>query len=102
MMLEVKSFFALRLHGYQHIFFAALAGTFGAVTDWRWMLSELLEAGPSGFQLIYYRFSSLTPVMYSSGFNSFLQSQRQELRKQRTAQLHRVPPSLRTISDYIR
>lgn len=62
MMLEMKSFFALRLHGHQCIFSALLAGIFGAATDWRQMLSELLDAGPSGFQLSYYRFSSLTPV----------------------------------------
>lgn len=64
-MLEMKSFFALRLHGHQHIFFAALASTFRAVADWRWMLSELMEACPSGFQLSYYRFSSVTYPLWS-------------------------------------
>lgn len=74
MMLEMKSFFALRLHGHQHLFFVALTGTFRAVADWRQMLSELTEACPSGFQLSYYRFSPLTLVMYPPGPNSFLQS----------------------------
>lgn len=58
MILEAKSFFALRLHGHQHIFSAALAGTFGAVTDWRRMLSELNGSWPKWFstQLLHIQF----------------------------------------------